>query len=367
MPIASFGHRPERLVRLMRETIRRCALDLSGIEVLTEAASGAYVVTPVLAGMAGARRVHAVARDSRHGSVDHVERVTLELARAAGVTERIVLLGGTVHDAAARSDVITNSGHVRPIDAAMLDRVKPSAVVPLMYEAWEFRPADLDLEACARRGIPVAGTNESHPVIDLLPFVGLMALRLLFDGGVAVYGSRILVWSDNPFRTIVTSALARAGAAVQVVADLEEAREPGPVDAILVAMRPRRDPIVGEEEAEAIARRHPGAMVFQFWGDLDRAALSRQGLAFWPEDAPPPGHQGILPSGIGPEPVVRLQAGGLKVGEVMARARMSPRAADAEEAVAAAVASGFGQALVRADGLRPTSLSGGERERMEGR
>jgi hypothetical protein len=28
---------------------------------------------------------------------------------------------------------------------------------------------------------------------------------------------------------------------------------------------------------------------------------------------------GILPSDIGPEPVVRLQAGGLKVGELLAR------------------------------------------------
>jgi hypothetical protein len=28
---------------------------------------------------------------------------------------------------------------------------------------------------------------------------------------------------------------------------------------------------------------------------------------------------GILPSAVGPEPIVRLQAGGLKVGQVLAR------------------------------------------------
>ena len=35
---------------------------------------------------------------------------------------------------------------------------------------------------------------------------------------------------------------------------------------------------------------------------------------------------GVLPSAVGPEPVVRLQAGGLKVGEVLARGvdRASP-------------------------------------------
>ena len=43
-----------RLVRLMEAAVERCQLDLSPFTVLTEAASGAYVVTPVLAAMAGA-------------------------------------------------------------------------------------------------------------------------------------------------------------------------------------------------------------------------------------------------------------------------------------------------------------------------
>jgi len=39
----------------------------------------------------------------------------------------------------------------------------------------------------------------------------------------------------------------------------------------------------------------------------------------WPPDEPAKGHMAVLPSAIGPEPIVRLQAGGLKVGEVLAR------------------------------------------------
>ena len=46
------GLDPRRLIRLMSAAIGRCGLDLSGLTVLTEAASGAYVVTPVLAAMA---------------------------------------------------------------------------------------------------------------------------------------------------------------------------------------------------------------------------------------------------------------------------------------------------------------------------
>ena len=57
MPDSRPGLNPLRLVRLMRQAVARCELDLSGAVVLTEAASGAYVVTPVLAALAGAARV----------------------------------------------------------------------------------------------------------------------------------------------------------------------------------------------------------------------------------------------------------------------------------------------------------------------
>jgi hypothetical protein len=114
-------------------------------------------------------------------------------------------------------------------------------------------------------------------------------------------------------------------------------------------MRPRDQPVVGSREANLIAQRYPGAIVAQFWGDLDRSELSRRDVPFWPLEAPLPGHQGVLPSSIGPEAVIRLQAGGLKVGEVMARSRLGVSASrdPVGAAVAAAVASGFGQALTR--------------------
>jgi hypothetical protein len=76
-------------------------------------------------------------------------------------------------------------------------------------------------------------------------------------------------------------------------------------------------------QADLIAQRYPGAIVAQFWGDVDRLELSSRDVPFWPVEAAPPGHQGIPTSSIGPEAVVRLQAGGLKVGEVMPRVRVA--------------------------------------------
>ena len=62
----------------------------------------------------------------------------------------------------------------------------------------------------------------------------------------------------------------------------------------------------------------------QVWGDVDRDAMP--GVRCYPRHAPSRGHMGVLLSDLGPEPIIRLQAGGLKVGEVLARRSSDPNA-----------------------------------------
>ena len=317
------GLHHRRLAALMQQAVERCRLDLSGMVVLTEAASGAYAVTPVLAALAGAARVHAVTRTTAHGTVEEITADTMNLAAEVGVAERVFLATGRSRAAVAEADIVTNSGHVRPLDAELVGWMKPTAVIPLMYEAWEFRRSDVDVDACRRRGIPVAGTNERHPAVSVFPYLGIMAVKLLLDAGVAVSGSRLLVLCDNPFAPYLEDGLRGAGAEVTVAAD-PAATPPGMAcDAIVVALTPASRPAVGGDDAllsaREVVRRWPAAVVAQFWGDLDRDALAAEQLPYWPSAPVTRGHMGILPSAVGPEPVVRLQCGGLKVGEILAR------------------------------------------------
>ena len=309
------GLAPRRLVRLMRAAIERCSLDLTGAVVLTEAASGAYVVTPVVAAMSGASKVFAIARSTPYGSVEQVSEETQRLAYMAEVSGRIEIVTSKSRHIVEQADIVTNSGHVRPIDAQVIDWMKPGAVIPLMYEAWELRPEDLDLVACRRRGIAVAGTNERHPAVNVFSYLGIMAVKLLLDAGVSVYGCSILLLCDNPFLPFVESGLAAAGAKVETQKDLSFASNG--YEAILVVLQPRGRNLLSKPEAAWIQRRWPGAVVAQFWGDIDRTAFTEMDIPVYPSDAPPFGHMGILPSAVGPEPIVRLQAGGLKVGEVL--------------------------------------------------
>ena len=318
------GFRPSRLRRLMLEALAETQLRLAGRTVVTEAASGAYVVTPVLAALAGAR-VQAFARDSRFGTFDEVAATTRDLAARAGVLDRIEIVADRGRLRFEQADVLTNSGHLRPLDAALVARLRPGTALPLMFEAWEFRASDLDLEACRRRGILVAGTNERHPAVDVFSFLGPMAIKLLFEAGIAVYRSRIVVLCDNPFSSYIARSLERLASQLAIVN--APVAPPFSPDAVVVALKPSSAPAEVAMLSEQIADAYSDAAIVQYWGDLDRHLFQARGMSVWPPEPPSPGHMAVLPGDIGPEAIVRLQTGGLKVAEVLLK-RAEDRSAE---------------------------------------
>jgi hypothetical protein len=289
--------------------VESCELDLEGATVLTEAATGAYVVTPVIAALGGAEHVHAVTRSTRYGTIHEVMDQTMALADIVGVVDRITIHDCVRPDLFADADVVTNSGHLRPLDAA----------VPLMFESWEIGQGrtDLDLDAMRARGIRFAGTNERHPCVDVFGDLGHMAGALLLAAGVSVRKSSVALLCDNPFREHVVRGLCAMGAEV-VQLDAADASVPD-VDAVVVAMTPRGGPVVSDDLLRAVRASNPAVVLAQLWGDLDRDVCAELGIICAPDDPPPAGHMGVLPSVLGPEPVVRLQTGGLRVAAALRR------------------------------------------------
>ena len=70
---------PARSKRLVKEYVEQLKLNLSGLVVLTEAANGNYIYTPLIAAVANARKVIAVARDSRYGKAKDITRARKHL------------------------------------------------------------------------------------------------------------------------------------------------------------------------------------------------------------------------------------------------------------------------------------------------
>lgn len=191
----------------IQEAIDRLELDLSGKTVLTEAATGAYTVTPVIAAMAGAR-VFAFTKNTRYGSVDEVRSQTLSLLNQSGKNNpELEVIDRLPEDVIACADVITNSGHLRPLDESKLRHISTHAVIPLMYEAWEWRDADLDLEFCKKHNIKVGATNERHPGVDVFNYLGDMAIKLILDAGFTFQNNKFVLVSNNDFGPFIAKKL----------------------------------------------------------------------------------------------------------------------------------------------------------------
>lgn len=324
------GESVSRLARLVAESVSRCDLDLAGVNVLTEAATGAYVVTPVIAALAGAT-VTAITRDSRYGTIKDVAAETYELAGFLAVDDRITIAHEPCEAHFAAADLITNSGHVRPIVGKLAQSVRPDAVLSLMFETWEIDAGRVDIElgSLKARGVRFAGTNERHPNVDVFSYLGPMAVVELADAGIPAYNSRIGVLCDNPFESYLSKGLVAAGASVVIADRLTDIAETD-LDAVIVSLTPRHEPRLTAADVAEAAARWPGAPLVQFWGDVDRDAAALAGVECWPRTPPRHGHMGVLPSRLGPDATVRLQAGGLKVGQVLLMPDASRTSSDLE-------------------------------------
>lgn len=328
---------PNRVVRLMREAIAANGLDLTGLTVFTEVGTGGYLTTPFVAAMAGAAQVHAVSRDSSYGPFASVRAAAEALARLTGTDGRVQLVRFKTPETVGQADIVTNLGFVRPIDRETVAMMKEAAVVPLMCEAWEFRDGDIDLDACSRSGIAVLATNEDAPGVEVFDFSGPLALKLLFEAGLEVYKSRIVVVSTDKFGAVITRCLRANGADVSTIARLDElpAAMLAGADALLVADYCSRDLFIGpggQMEAGRLARLAPDVVVVAFAGHVDAEALSREDIACFPPSGGVPFRMARTFAHLGVKPVIDLHAAGLKVAEVVLRIPAASRSAEAVSA-----------------------------------
>ena len=317
-----------RTARLIRETIEQLELDLSGLSVLTEAATGHYAVTAAIAVAARADRVFAVARDSAWGPAIDAAGATRDMVLSSALKDNLTIVDEASPDVLSVADVVTNLGFVRPLDEERIKHLKPTAVVSLMCEPWEVRPGDVDVSACSRRGIAVLGTNESTPGWPLFAYSGPLAVQMLLEAGIEVLGTRVTVLGRDRFAPEIAKGLRRAGAVVRVDRRLTRSSSHAAVrgaEAIVVADYASDDVIVGASGLITtldLARLAPDATIVQFAGGVDDEHLRSNGHHVWPSPVVPPRRMSRTFAALGPKPVIQLHAAGLRVGEAVARLRL---------------------------------------------
>lgn len=329
-----------RVEKIINELIKIHQLDLSGLTVFTEAASGWYLYTPLIAALAGAQKVYAYTNDSRYGDRDEIKTLTMAQARRWQIQDKITVLFEKNEIAIQSSDIFTNSGFVRPIDQQMISHMKATAVIPLMWETWEYRETDLDFAACKKSNILVLGTNESQPPCDLRPVAGYLAQKMLFELNIEGYGSKILLLGAQPslgesiYRHFEKLAIEVAwfGVSEHVACQSYDQlhnffqQYGASYDAMIIAEHHINSPLLGPSgyltvaEIESI---NPSLHIGIISGEVDQVSLQESSLRFFPPQLQPFGFMTFQPSALGPRPILELYAAGLKVAQVMARHRIA--------------------------------------------
>lgn len=314
-----------RLLETMRAAVRRFSLDLAGMRVLTEAGTGYFAATPVIAALAGAE-VDAASKTTPYGTFDEVAALVGRLAGLAGVAGRVRVVAREAIAPGTAYDIVTNLNHLRPLDAGFLGRLDTArTVIPYMAEAWEVRAGDVDLEFCRARGIPVAGTNEGHPDVDCFATCGAVVAKLLLERDFQLRGGHYAVVGGDHFADVVADYLRRCGAEVDALAALEPARLAG-VEAVVLADYTTPHPMLGPGGADpaAVAAANPAVEVIALAGGIDFEACRAAGLPVHPPASLPPLRMSRTLAYVGPRPVVDLHAAGLKVGELLRRKQVTP-------------------------------------------
>lgn len=329
----------ELLKNKILDAVRRLDLNLKGKVVLTEAASGSYIVTPIIAALAGAE-VFAFCKSTRYGNFEDIKKQTLDLLAQFEQTDlKLTVIDALTPEIIAKADIITNSGHLRPLNREKLQHTKKGAVIPLMYEAWEWREADLDMAVCLERNITIGATNERHPEVDVFNYLGDMALKMIFDAGLCPYKNKYLLVCNNDFGPFIAKVLSKvcAGLAVCDTAENKSKYEglniewagnfpdlTVPVDykkcdAVIFTAYPFEKSWIGNADEPILISKLKSELetpfILRYAGHIDEEACKGQ-INFHPEHVHA-GHMGILPSAIGFDPIIRLQSGGLKCGQLL--------------------------------------------------
>lgn len=316
-------------------------LNLDGKVILTEAASGPYMVTPILASLSGAKKVYAFAKTTKYGTSKEVFSFFNKQLERLNINN-IKLIDTLKPDVIGEADIITNSGHLRPLNEDKLKHFKKNAVISLMYEKWEFRDSDIDIKYCRKKDIKVGAINERHKRIDVFSYLGDMVLKLIFDSGLCLYNNKYILLCNNDFGPYIAQTLSKVCLKLGIIAPEKDKhlykkfnidwlsnfpetnipKEYCDTKAIIFSAYPFDKTWIGNKETpiaiQNIKEKIDFPYILRFAGDIDTSALSENNVRYYPTEVKS-GHMGIIPSEIGFDPIIRLQAGGLKAGECLLR------------------------------------------------
>jgi hypothetical protein len=197
-----------------------------------------------------------------------------------------------------------------------------------MFEAWEFRESDIDIEYCKTNNIKVAGTNEHHPSINVFDFLGPLALKLAFNSKMEILRNSILIWSDDDFGKVAYEAFKSAGAdKVDMTIDTEQLySQASGLDFIFICDYSESRVIIGDNgifDLTILQQENPALTFVHLYGRVDPLFARKFDFNVYPEKQ---GYAQVMTETLGHvglKPFIDLQVAGFKVGAELLNNKLS--------------------------------------------
>jgi hypothetical protein len=307
-----------REFNLIKDAIKVFSLDLHGITVLTEAASGHFVWTPIIAALAGAE-VFAFSKDSYYATYKEVKENTENLASQLSIKSKIQVIDQLSKEIIQSADILTNTGFLRPINKEKLKYCSNTAVISLMYEPWEYRESDIDLKYCKENNIIVVGTNESDDRLKTIYYLGVVVKKALFLNEIEVFKSNILILGYGKFANSIYDSLKLETEMIKIWNKKEDIKALKDFDAIIVADHQTSINYIGPNgliDPKILKAENQDIKIIHISGEIDKNSILDSNIQLFPKKIAKGKYMSLTTGFVGPKPVIDLHSAGLKVGEI---------------------------------------------------
>lgn len=317
----------DRAKKIISNTIEYLQLDLSGLTILTEVGTGLFNYTPIIAQIAGAKKVYAFAKDSSYGTAAEAINACNKKLRHYNLDKEIIEFASNIlpDHFISNAQIVTNSGNLRPLDKNKLKLFTPNTVIPLMYEKWELRESDLDVQFCKEKNIEIAGTWENYPSLEIFNYCKNLIIKIVFEAGFEVKSNKIIVWSNDHFGDLAVEGFNQLGAKqvvlVNKASDLYE--NLNETDFIFFCNYKSEEKLIASKNAiidtKKIKDKNAGVSIIHLCGDIDNEHLKKEAINVFPDKKGYAVRMTYTLAHLGISPTLLLLTAGLKVGESLSK------------------------------------------------
>tara|TARA_B100000989_G_scaffold213956_1_gene162608 strand:+ start:3025 stop:4110 length:1086 start_codon:yes stop_codon:yes gene_type:complete len=339
----------------IQSIINDLGIDLKELTILTELASGSYLYNVKLSVMTGAK-VICVGKDSSFGSFAKTNNELKKILSKKELENVSIFKNRCPNKLLSTVDIVCNSGFLRPINRQIIKKLKKTSVIALMWETWEYRKSDLDLNCCQENKIPVIGTNENYKKIKMFGYNIFIFFKLLFELNLEIYKNKLVIIGSGPSCEPIIKGLKKLNCTFFWVSNkldkdvycdyqnIEKILNLDYLDALVFVDHSYPKEIVGTKSIisfEDLKFKFPNLKIGHICGNIDFKDLQRSSLKYLPKKISPFGNMSYQAYHLGPQPVLELFAAGLKVGEIAVKERL--KGSTIEESIKATVDNGIGQ------------------------